>query len=252
MTHDLNPKDLIQAEIDGVATPEQREALRGWADRDPSVREELRDMQGLSELLSRVEKVAPPETLAADVMRAIRLERRSKAQDRGGWLRSFWPSGRAALPFAYAAAAGAAVCFLAIRGLSGVPATDAAGTMMAPAGDAIGRSELRAGSLRGEATLRRAGGSFLIEISLDAPGSGTVGLRFDPSETVVLGIVGGSHGLSSVAGAQGELSFSQRSGDKVRVLVSSRSPRPSRVSLELTGASGERARGALDVPGQGI
>jgi hypothetical protein len=258
MTRSLDPKDLIQAEIDGLATPDERETLRAWAERDPSVREELREMRGLADLLARVPMVAPPQDLAGGVMRAVRLSKLSSARSPFARFRALWPSGRAVLPFAYAAAAGAAACFLAIRALSGgavpgswVPDSAAVGTMMAPSGDPIGRSDLVAPGLHGQALLRKAGGSYVIEISLESPESGEIGVRFDPKETMFVGIAGVSHGLARVEGAEGVLRFSQQADQRVNVLLASRVPHATRVSLELTGGSGRTAQGALEIPGQG-
>lgn len=260
MTSNLDPRDLIQAEIDGLATPDEREALRAWAERDPSVREELREMRGLAELLARVPKVAPPGDLAGGVMRAIRLSKQSsESTARGPFarLRALWPSGRAILPFAYAAAAGAAACFLAIRAFSGgavpgswVPDSAAVGTMMAPAGDPIGHADLVAPGLRGQASLRRAGGSYAIEIAIESPESGEIGIRFDPKDTMFVGIAGVSHGLAKVQGAEGVVRFSQSSNQRVNVVLASRVPHATKVSLELTGGSGRTAQGTLEIPAQ--
>lgn len=259
MTNSPDPNDLIQAEIDGLATPEEREALRAWAERDPSVREELREMRGLADLLARVPKVAPPQDLASGVMRAVRLSKKDNpALSPLARLRALWPSGRTVLPFAYAAAAGAAACFLAIRAFSGgavpgssVPDSAAVGTMMAPSGDLLGHSDLVAPGVRGQASLRKAGSSYAIEISLDSPESGEIGVRFDPKDTMFVGIAGPSHGLAKVEGAEGVVRFSQQSNQRVDVILASRVPHATRVSLELTGGSGRPAQGTLEIPGQG-
>ena len=258
MTRSLDPKDLIQAEIDGLATPEEREALRAWAERDPSVREELREMRGLADVLARVPTVAPPQDLAAGIMRAVRLSKERPARRPLAELRALWPSGRTFLPFAYAAAAGAAACFLAIRAFSGgavpgssVPDSAAVGTMMAPSGDLIGHSELVAPGVRGQASLRKAGSSYAIEISLETPESGEIGVRFDPNDTLFVGIAGPSHGLVRVESAEGVVHFSQQSNQRVNVILASRVPHATRVSMELTGGSGRSAEGTLEIPGQG-
>jgi hypothetical protein len=80
MTSNLDPKDLIQAEIDGVATLEESGALNAWAERDSSVRDQLREMRKLADLLADVERVAPPPGLASGVMRAIRASNDSRAR----------------------------------------------------------------------------------------------------------------------------------------------------------------------------
>jgi len=257
MTSNLDPNDLIQAEIDGVATPDERQALAAWAERDASVREQLHEMRGLLDLLSRVERVAPPVDLASGVMRAIRISKGTSATTPLARLRALWPSGRTALPFAYAAAAGAAACFLALRALSGgapagswVGEADVVGTMMAPSGNPIGHLDLAAAGVQGEASLRKAGGSLVIEIGIESPESVEVGVRFDPKDATVLGVAGGANGLLKLDVTEGAVSFSQRSGQHVRVLVSPRGGAPTRVAIELTGAGGERAHGTLDLPGR--
>ena len=127
MSIDPETLELIHAAIDGVATESEQIKLKDAIARDAAVRDEYRRLQGLSDLLSRVEPEEPPVQLVPGVMRAVRARR--------GGVFSSWPGGRVAVRYAYAVAAGAVIGALGLYLVSGgslfgpaVPEPDAGAT----------------------------------------------------------------------------------------------------------------------------
>ena len=89
---DATRAELLNAEIDGVATESQRAALAELLQRDLSAREELEALRAVAELLGRTPVPGAPESFAEGVMMAVRrvrttswLTRLRSALVRAGW-----------------------------------------------------------------------------------------------------------------------------------------------------------------------
>ena len=170
--------ELIHAAIDGVATEAEQIRLRDAIVHDAAVRDEYRRLQGLSELLSRVQREEPPAQLVPSVMRAICARR--------GSVYAFWPGGRVAVRYAYAVAAGAVIGVLGLHLASGgslfgpaVPELDAGATIGAPVG--ASRLDLASAGVHGFATVRPSPSGTAIGLDVEATGPVEFVLRFDPA-----------------------------------------------------------------------
>jgi hypothetical protein len=179
--------DLIQAEIDGVATEAEQIRLRELVAGDPSVRDEYRRLRGLCDLLARVEPEAPPARLAPAVMRAVRAHRGPTRGGLVGSVRALWPGGHLALRYAYAVAAGAVIGVLGLHLASGgslfgpaVGEQDAGATIGASAG--ASRLDLAPAGIRGFATLRPSPSGTAIGLDLHAKEPVEFVLRYDPAK----------------------------------------------------------------------
>src|SRR5262245_21264625 len=89
---DATRTELLNAEVDGVATEAQRAALAELLQRDPSAREELEALRGVADLLGRVPTPGAPESFTEGVMTAVHrvregswLTRLTRALVRAGW-----------------------------------------------------------------------------------------------------------------------------------------------------------------------
>jgi anti-sigma factor RsiW len=89
---DATRTELMNAEIDGVATEAQRAALAQLLQRDPSAREELEALRAVADLLGRTRAPQPPENFAEGVMTMVRrvretgwIGRLKAALTRAGW-----------------------------------------------------------------------------------------------------------------------------------------------------------------------
>ncbi len=179
--------ELIHAAIDGVATEAEQIRLRDAIARDASVRDEYRRLQGLSDLLARVEREEPPARLVPSVMRAVQNRRGTVHGGFAGRVRAFWPGGRVAVRYAYAVAAGAVIGVLGLHLASGgslfglaAPERDARATIGAPAG--ADRLDLAPAGVQGSATLRPSPSGTAIGLDLNASGPVEFVLRFDPAK----------------------------------------------------------------------
>lgn len=257
MNHALELENLMHAALDGVASSSQKARLAELLSRDPAAAEEFRRLEGLRELLASVPRAEAPGDLTARVMRAVRTE---KAKPQGGVLRRFvasWPGGRTAFPYAYAAAAGAAVGILGWQALTGggrfgpgAIEREAAATIgSAPAGVETGRLSIAAGSARGTATIRSLDDSLAIDVNLPVNGPLSVRLGYDPASVKFIGIANRNGGVDSFQIADGAVSWSQSRPQRVTVFLMPRSQSGSRLEVQVLGADGS-GDGALELPGR--
>lgn len=185
----INPEiaDLIQAELDGVATEAEHAKLREAMAGDPAVRDEYRRLRGLCEILARVEPAAPPGELAGRVMRAVRARRGASQSGLAGRIRDVFPGGRLALRYAYAVAAGVVIGVVGLHLASGgslfgpaVPERDAGATIAPRPGGS--RLDLGPAGVPGIATLKPSAGGTAIGLDLKAAEPVELVLRYDPGK----------------------------------------------------------------------
>lgn len=179
--------DLIQAELDGIATEAERMRLRDAIAGDAEVRDEYRRLRGLCEVLAGVKPEEPPARLAPAVMRAVRAHRGRTRGGLVGRLREVWPGGHLALRYAYAVAAGAVLGILGVQLAVGgglfspaVPERDA-GATIAPSRRA-GRLDLAPAGIHGFASLKPSATGTAIGLDLDAAEPVEFVLRYDPAK----------------------------------------------------------------------
>jgi hypothetical protein len=249
--------DLIQADLDGRASPSDRARLNELLAGDAEAREEHRRLRSLRDLLATIPPEVPPANLGTRIIRALRAERSKTAGSR--WpLLSFWPGGRVVIPYAYAAAAGAAIAVVGLHFFPGggpfVPDAverEAAATIgSAPVGTESGRLVLSGGNVQGSATLRTLDDGLALDVELPAHGDLSVHLGFDPASVKFVGIANRTGGIDHIQIADGTVSWSQSQPQKVTVFVVPRSPAGSRVDVRFTEAGGATGGGSLDLPGR--
>jgi len=179
--------ELIHADIDGVASPAQKAALREAIARDPLVHDEYRRLKGLCELLASVPPEAPQADLAPAVMRRVRAR---KSSTRGGLLDRFryaWPGGPVVVRYAYAVAAGMVIGVLGLHIASGgslfgpvVPEREATATLMPNRGTS--RLDLAPAGVHGVATLRPSASGAAIGLDVSAGEPVELLIKFDPAQ----------------------------------------------------------------------
>jgi hypothetical protein len=177
--------ELIHAEIDGVATEAEQARLRDVISRNSEAREEYRRLRGLFDVLGQVEPAAPPPQLACNVMREVRARRDAMHLGITGRIRAFLPSGRLAIRYAYAVAAGAVLGVVGLHLVSGggffgpaIPERDAGATLAPYTGTR--RLDLGAAGVRGVATLQPSASGNSIGLDLDSATPVELVLRYDP------------------------------------------------------------------------
>lgn len=258
MTTPNELQELIQADVDGVASATDRTRLDLLLATDPVAREEHARLLRLRDLLSGIPPVPPPPELAANVMRRVRAER---APAGGGIARRLfgpWPSVRIAIPYAYAAAAGAAVAILGYHVLSGggplgpdgIEREAAATIGSVPLGVETGRMALVADGVSGSATLRSLDGNVAIDIELPAGAPLDVSVDYDPGAVKFLGISNRTGGLEEISVAGGTVRWAQSQPQRVTVFLAPRAAAPSQLTVRFAGAGGIAGGGTMDLPGR--
>ena len=168
--------ELIQAELDGVASSTQQAALREAIARDPAVGDEYRRLKELCELLASVAPEEAPSDVAPAVMRRVRARKSAHGGGLLDRLRHAWPGAPVAVRYAYAVAAGTVIGVLGMHIASGgsrfglaVPERDATATLMPAAG--ASRLDLGPAGVHGTATLRpsEAGAAIGFDLSGGEP-----------------------------------------------------------------------------------
>jgi anti-sigma factor RsiW len=199
--------DLIQAEIDGIATEAEQRRLRNAMAADPAVHEEYRRLRGLCDVLAGIPAGEPPARLAPSVMRAIRSRRHEAARGVTARILAFWPGGRVALRYGYALAAGIVIGVLGVHLASGGSRFGAAvregdaGATIAPARGAS-RLDLQPAGIQGSATLSPSASGASIGLDLKATEPVAFVLTYDPStEGDDLKVVIVRNGVATEAGS---------------------------------------------------
>jgi anti-sigma factor RsiW len=238
--HDPND-DLIQRDIDGRITEDERTRLAALLASDPVSREEHRRLAGLRDLLASLPQEEPPAQLSIKVLRDIRARRGARA----AW--GFWPGGRLALGYGYAAAAGAALAILAVH--------------VATGGRAFGPdpSPRNAAATIGSPVAPAAGGPWLsfhnmdknIAVDVAAPGKGAleVTVAYDAKAFQLLGITNPNGGLDQLSASDGQIRWSQKRPQRVTLVLAPRSESGARLDVKYTGERGIWGVGNLDLPG---
>jgi hypothetical protein len=178
--------DLIQAELDGVATDAERVRLRDAITANAEVRDEYRRLRGLCDVLAQVEPEAPPARLAPAVMQAVRARRGAVRGGLLGTVSAFWPGRHLALRYAYALAAGAVMGILGVHVASGgslfgpaVPEREASATLAPPP---VSRLDLGPAGVSGFATVRPSPSGNTIGVNLSGEAPVELLLRYDPAK----------------------------------------------------------------------
>lgn len=253
---------LMNDQLDGVATPEDSEALSRALESGEEARLQYRKLGGVFAALSQLEMEEPPASLKQGVLRTIRVSE-EPSPARGSWLRSIQTlvRERGGFRYVYSFAAGAALGVLAFAILTGNlmtrPGTDSrsfTGTMapFSPEGvyRHIGSADIKIanGHVFAEALLGREG--FMARITADAPLGSNVEVSFDPARWSVVGVRQDPAGNDVMLGT-GRLSIRmQRLGQSQYLLYLARkgpAGSPLRIAVDSPGGSaqGELETGAL-------
>jgi len=195
----MNDKDrelqqLMNAEMDGVATARESARLRSILETRPDARSQFERLRGVVTALEHLEMEEPPASLKQDVLRAVRTNA-APAPEPSGWIASLaaWMSGGFVARQAFSFAAGAALGVLVFAILTGNPMSRPGGDFrswtgaMLPLRGAdsyrvIGSREftLARGSVLAQTLSGRDG--FALRLASDAPVGTEVAVTFEPGD----------------------------------------------------------------------
>lgn len=245
---------LVNDELDGVGTPDQKALLARRLAESESSRARYQEIQSVFGMLDRVESVEPPASLRGDVLRAVESRARARSE-RPGW-RGLLQAGfgrRPGLGLGYAFAAGAVVGGLVLALGTGLferrwDGADAGGAMMPPAAarpvDAI-RLAVKGAQASGEAwTTGVAGVGVRIEIQAAGPFEAHV--TFDPERYAVMSLRRGEPSGGRLDLRRGDAVLGDRGQGRFELILRAVGPDRPPVRLEIRTPEGG-AQGVLRV-----
>jgi hypothetical protein len=250
----MNDKDrelheLMNAEMDGVATARESARLRSILETHPEARSEFERLKGVVATLEHLDMEEPPASLKQNILRSVRANA-APASERTGWVASIasWMSGGAGPRQAYSFAAGAALGVLVFAVLTGNlmsrPGSDSrswTGTMLPVRGAESYRVissrtfTLPHGSVLAQTLSGRDG--FALRLTSDVPVGTELTLTYEPSDWDVASLSQETTGNDVLLGTG-------------RLSVRMRRPGHSQYLLELarSGGAGSPLRMAIHSP----
>jgi hypothetical protein len=246
-------EELLNREVDGENTPEERAALEERLAREPELRARFERLRALVRALATVKAVDPPPLLGEDVLRLVnRIQREGRR--RQSWLGTLGAAfGRTpALRYAYTFAAGIAVgvLLLALLGPTflplGLDRAHLSGTVLPESRrgqlQPVDRQELGLGGVSGVATIRRGSGIVLAEIAFRESEPVEVALEFDGKSFSLLAFERSGWTATGVSASLTDLRFRHvGTGRYAVVLGASEGPQPP-LRLRLVGGQGRLER----------
>jgi len=180
--HKEKLEELIQRDLDGRATPEERLAIAEALERDPEARAIHAEMREVHQILDRRPKVDPPEDLRRRIAADVERLSPRPVQTPVSGLSSAPRRHRRVMQFTLAAAAVLALAVLLVPAL--VHQTDPIqmrGTMAAPAGADRGQIPMAGNGIEGVVFTAWEGDELVLRPELRPPGPGRLEVRFDPN-----------------------------------------------------------------------
>jgi hypothetical protein len=244
-------RELIQRELDGVLSEQERQELARLLEGDAEARRIRSDMQGLALTLNRVKEEDPPPSLKPAVMRAVEeLEgRRARA---GAPRRAL---SRLKLPrvrFAFAAGLAAGiVLFAGIEAITPgllVEEVGVRGTLAPepPRTGEIPNLVLHAGSAECAVTFLPAGGDPTLLVRLETPEAAAVELTWtDELQAVGVSRISGNAGEYEVR--PGRVRIAAGGSSSVEVRFAGRAAVGAELSVRLAGPGGVESAGRFDI-----
>ena len=212
----MNPTDyereLLNREIDGCNSEQESSRLRELMEKDPSARNEMRDLAAVSGILGGLPQMDVPPDLKRLIMDAVRDRRSGETVPAAPVARiAGYRGGPTTLRYLYAFAAGIAagliggpllVDFIGPLGPATPPGVvgTLAPRVATPSGEIL---PLHAGDVTGTARFERAPGGLSVILDLHAPASAEVSVSPGSPAATIVGhrwISGTAQGLRITAG----------------------------------------------------
>lgn len=188
---------LVNDELDGVATPEDKASLARRLAESEAARARYQEIQAVFGMLDRVESVEPPLTLRGNVLRSVESRARARSE-RPGW-RGLLEAGfgkRPGLGLGYAFVTGAVVGALTFAIGSGVfdhaglRGSEVRGTMLPPpSGRRVDLVRLAAKETQATGEAWTSGdGEVAVRLEVHATGPFEARVTFDPERYVPMSL----------------------------------------------------------------
>jgi len=177
MTDPNRLTELMHLDVDGRATPAERDELRTALARDPRAREDYRRLFEVVQALNRLPAVDPPGRLRAEILSRLGAELTGRRRQSRGGRRS----AAAWLPFGYAVAAGLLIGIVGTLWAAGHPllsgSPDQAAATMAPVPAGAQVLPIAGPGISGTGSVQANGDATRVAIEFEADGPVEVELR---------------------------------------------------------------------------
>jgi hypothetical protein len=235
--------ELINKEVDGVATAEETSRLKTVLSASPEARLLFDNMRSMTDAMAQMMPVDPPQTLKPAIMRAIgtRISKRKPAAVRLSLVHSFRTLvfGRPGLVFAGGFAAGFLLFFLTTNLLvsRSVDDSELTGTLVlhgfAPGfsrGDLI---DINNDAVKGAIETQFGSGLCLLRLHLDAPRGVSVSILTDPALVHLEAIRPSNDSGSQLSVREGEIVLGAAKEGDIVMLFATKGKNPSAAHMEL-------------------
>lgn len=234
-------EELIQRQIDGETSEQERTALRDFVAANAEAQTVQNRLLRLAEILNRVEEVEPPTDLSGNIMAALPAIGRSSTsaapfQSRSGRLLSFFEY----FKYGFALAAGILI------GLVLGPAIFKQATTVNPAGlygsmaphatssdlKPVDQIELNSDGLTGSVRLERQASRAVLEFDISSRTTTEVAVKFDADPVEFNGYNRESPGNISLATGNGQINLSCEGKQHFTLLLTNRKELPVDFNIE--------------------
>lgn len=230
--HEQRLKDLIELELDGLATPAERAELEQQLENEPHLRRSRDEMMAVHQLLDARPHVAPPESLREQIAESVR-EAAHSADPPVAIFAAGADKRRRIRRFAFAVAAVLVVAIVLGPSLTRNIDIDQLGGTMAPAVRADGswnHVPLDGEEIRGAVLTQSMGRELIVRLELEAPRPERLEVTFDPDQLRLSTVVGANqssiqesgHLVADLDGKPPELRFERLTEDPVALSLNIR------------------------------
>jgi hypothetical protein len=235
MSIDPRFTDLMQSEIDGANSTQESAELHAYLARNPLAREHFDQLKAVAGALDRIEEVAPPDDLKANIIAAAR--QKGDAEIPGSRPAPVPSRGQTVLRYGYALAAGVILGVLGHQWVTGdglaVDPAEVAGSLATPEATAsIAEFPINFEGAVGHARLEPAGSGYDLEIELTSETPVEIELAYSAEATVFRGFSSDLGEIDTLEVATEGMRWVQLGRQKVAISLVNQGPSEATVEVK--------------------
>lgn len=239
--------ELVNKDLDGVATAKEVARLKEILARDEEARKVAESLRAVARELASVKRAVPPPTLRPAVLRSLAAP---PARSQPGWWRLPWMTWKPSLVFAGGAVAGVLLCllgwWLVVPGSPDERDLVGSLTFHTRPFTAASVRDFSEGSLRATVASAWKDGEAIVRIRLDVPAGAVVSLLYDRAEASVLALDVPPGMPGEIRLAEGEISVRGVAQGEVGVLFSGKGKILPGIRVRLADITGKERESPLE------